>query len=109
MIVLTRQVDQWIVIGSDIRVSPTDIDAQGVRLVARGRVMGGPDDGAAFHSVHELTVGQSCHLGPHVAITLVKVDNGVVRLGVLAPAHIAVHRKEAHDQLQDGGQGNHEK
>jgi hypothetical protein len=51
------KVDQEISIGRDIRVSPTDIDAYGVRLIARGRVLGGPRDGDAFETVHELLPG----------------------------------------------------
>jgi sRNA-binding carbon storage regulator CsrA len=100
MTLFTRQVDQWIIIGDDIRVSPTDVDAQGVRLVAHGRILGGPNDGAPFNTVHELTVGQSCHFGPHVAVTVVEVRGETVRLGVLAPAHVPVYRKEQVDQLR---------
>ncbi len=109
MTILSRLVDQWIVIGGDIRVSPTDIDAQGVRLIARGRVMGGPRDGDSFDSAYELAIGQSCHLGPHVAVTLMEVLGETARIGVLAPQHIPVFAKEQVDQLRGGGQSNHGK
>ena len=94
MTIISRQLDQWILIGDDIRVSPTDIDPLGVRLIAKGRTLGGPNDGERFESVHELTVGQSCHLGPHVAVTVLEVRGDVVRLGVLSPAHVEVNRKD---------------
>jgi len=84
------KVDQWLTIGHDIRVSPTDIDAKGVRLVAHGRVLGGPNDGAVFEKVHEMTVGSSVHLSPHVAVTLVKVRDGSAGLDVFAPANVLV-------------------
>ena len=103
MTVISRHVDQWILIGQDIRVAPTDIDPQGVRLVARGRVLGGPDDGATFESAHELTIGQACHLGSHVTVTLVDVRGSSARLGVLAPQHIDIQTKEQLDHQRGGG------
>ena len=105
MTVISRDVDQWILIGQDIRVSPTDIDAQGVRLVARGRVLGGPDDGATFDIRHELAIGQTWHLGPHVVVSLVEVRGDSARLGVLAPAHIDVQTKEHLDHQRGTGNG----
>ena len=42
---ITRAVDQGILIGREIVVSPTDIDAKSVRILARGRMLGGPEDG----------------------------------------------------------------
>ena len=106
MMSFSRQVDQWIMIGSDIRVAPTDIDPAGVRLIARGRLLGGPQDGATFDTAFELIVGQSCHLGPHVCVNVIEVKGECVRLGILAPANVPVFRKEEVDQLR-GGQGSH--
>jgi sRNA-binding carbon storage regulator CsrA len=105
MTVFTREVDQYILIGEDIRLSPTDIDPQGARLVARGRMLGGPEDGATFDLAHELTVGQSWHLGPNVVVTLIEVRGETARLGVLAPNHITVQTKEQVDHQRGGGQG----
>lgn len=102
MTVFTREVDQWILVGEDIRVSPTDIDEQGTRLVARGRMLGGADDGATFDVAHELPVGHSWHLGPHVVITLIEVRGEIARIGVLAPNHIAVQTKEQLDHQRGG-------
>lgn len=103
MTVFAREVDQYILIGEDIRVSPTDIDAQGVRLVARGRVLGGPEDGATFDVAHELPIGQSWHLGPHVVVTLIEVRGETAKLGVLAPNHIAVQTKDHVDHQRGSG------
>ncbi len=88
------KVDQEIAIGRDIRVSPTDIDSYGVRLVARGRVLGGPKDGDTFESKHELLPGGSVNFGPHVVVTLIEVIDNVARFGVFAPTNVAV---EAHE------------
>ena len=89
MHVITRQVDQWVQIGRDVLVSPTDIDAASVRLVARGRVLGGADDGAPFESTHELSLGQSFHAGPGIVVTVLKLRPPHVDLGVSAPKHVA--------------------
>ncbi len=90
MIHVSLQVDQAIRIGRDIVVTPTDVDPDGVRLKARGRTAGGPTDGEPFDAAHELVVGQSLHLGPHVVVTLVAVKGPAARLGVFAPPHMPV-------------------
>jgi len=95
MVTLTRAVDQGILIGHEILVSPTDIDAKSVRILARGRMLGGPEDGGTFQAVHELSRGQSFTIGPCVLVTLLEVVGQQVRLGVHAPPHLGVHRKEA--------------
>lgn len=99
MRIVARKVDQWLYIGSDTRVSPTDIDPTGVRMIARGRTVGGPDDGATFDKVCDLGIGQTCHFGPHIAVTILEVKGLSVRLGVLAPPHIAV----SIDPVKEGG------
>jgi sRNA-binding carbon storage regulator CsrA len=95
MVTFTRAVDQGILIGHEILVSPTDIDAKSVRILARGRMLGGPEDGGTFQSVHELSRGQSFTIGPCIVVTLVEVVGQQIRLGVHAPPHLGVHRKEA--------------
>jgi hypothetical protein len=84
------KVDQWLSVGKDLGLSPTDIDSKGVRLVARGRILGGPDDGGEFETTHEMKVGSSVHLSPHVAVTLVEVRGKAARLDVFAPANVTV-------------------
>ena len=100
MLTITREVDQWIQIGDDLFVSPTDIDADGVRLIAKGRVLGGADDGATFTKAADLAVGGELRLGPSVVITVVGVVRDAVRLGVQVPQNISVHRKELVDQVR---------
>ncbi len=84
------KVDQTVSIGRDIRITPSDIDSKGVRLVTRGRVLGGANDGATFENVLEMTIGTSVHLGPHVVVTLVEVRGNVALLDVFAPANVLV-------------------
>jgi sRNA-binding carbon storage regulator CsrA len=90
MVRVVIKVDRWIAIGEDIRLTATDIDDQGVRLIARGRVLGGHSDGQAFDSVHEMVVGNSINVSPHVAVTLVAIRGDTATLGVFAPPHVVI-------------------
>lgn len=90
MIKVTRQIDQPILIGHSATVVLTDIDAGGVRVSVRGQIVGGPNDGERIAETHELAKGQSIHIGPHVAVTLITVRGDAAVLGVLAPPHMPV-------------------
>jgi len=98
MLAITRKVDQWVQIGQSIAVAPTDIDAAAVRLIARGRVIGGADDGAAFETTADLAVGGEMRLGEHVVVTILAIAGDEVRLGVQSPKHVRVDRKERADR-----------
>ena len=98
MLAITRKVDQWVQIGQSIAVAPTDIDAKSVRLIARGRVIGGAEDGAAFEKTADLAIGGEMRLGDHVVVTVLAVTGDAVRLGVQSPKHVRVDRKERVDQ-----------
>src|SRR3954468_19674493 len=95
MKVVSRAVDQAILIGQDIVVAPTDIDEKTVRVVARGRMMGGPNDGGTFQSVHELSRGQSFSIGPCIVVSLVEIKGQAARFSVRAPRHLGVCKKES--------------
>ena len=94
MLAITRRVDQWVQIGQSISVAPTDIDDKNVRLIARGRVIGGAEDGAAFEKTAELAVGGEMRLGEHVIVSVLAIGSDEVRLGVQSPKHVRVGRKE---------------
>ncbi len=98
MFAITRKVDELIQIGGDIVVGPTDIDAKVVRLLARGRTMGGADDGASFTKVAELAINGEMRLGEHVVISVIDIRGDAVRLGVQVPKHVEVTRKESAPQ-----------
>ncbi|MEM6314713.1 MAG: carbon storage regulator [Planctomycetota bacterium] len=96
MHVFERQEDQWVLIGRDYAVGPTDIDASTklVRFIANGRRLGGPHDGEPFKDVHELTQGQTVELGPNVLLNVINVHPGTVRLSIHAPKHMTVLTRE---------------
>jgi sRNA-binding carbon storage regulator CsrA len=100
MIVVSRKVDEWVQVGSDVLLSPTDIDRKIVRVIVRGRMIGGPSDGLPFDAVHELSRGQTFAIGPFVHVTLVDIRNLEVRLGFDVPRHLPVHTKEHADALR---------
>lgn len=43
---------------------------------------------------------QTIMIGDDVAITIVDIRGDKVRLGITAPSHIPVHRKEVYDAIQ---------
>lgn len=94
MVVFRCKIDQAIAIGTAIVVSPTDIDSRHARLVAQGRMLGGPEDGASFRSVHELSVGQSFALGPVVRIALLAIEADVAKIGVTHPPSLVVSAED---------------
>jgi len=101
MTVISRQVDQEIVIGEHLSVAPTDIDARGVRLIARGQYLGGERDGERFESAHELACGQSLALGPLVTITLTEVVGPRARFAIFSPPHLPAVRREVYERRND--------
>ena len=90
MIKLTRRVDEPLLIGRSTTVVLTDIDAAGVRMSLRGQVVGGPNDGERIAEKYEIGKGQSVHIGPHIAVTLIAVQGEAAVIGVLAPPHMPV-------------------
>jgi sRNA-binding carbon storage regulator CsrA len=91
---ITRELDQTLLIGSSLAVSPTDVSRRAVRLLVKGRHVGGPHDGETFTRVHELSKDGTLDLGPLVKIVVVKLFDDAVRLGVIAPPTLPIRRKE---------------
>jgi sRNA-binding carbon storage regulator CsrA len=94
MTIISRQVDQQILIGRALSISPTDIDRKTVRLLITGTHLGGPHDGERFSSTHELSKGQSLPLGPLVTLTVLDLTPPTVRLALLTPPHLPARRAE---------------
>ena len=100
MIVVSRKVDEWVQVGSDVLLAPTDIDQRVVRVIVRGRMIGGPEDGQPFEAAHEMSRGQSFAIGPFVHVTAMDIRPPVVQLGFDVPRHLPVHTKEHADALR---------
>ena len=103
MLAITRRVDQWVQIGQSISVSPTDIDEKTVRLIARGRVLGGAQVGGRADELGVGGHGQDAAdplevLGGHVLQALDELSGREVRADlVLGP------RGELLDRRGGGG------
>ncbi|MCX2980902.1 carbon storage regulator [Halieaceae bacterium IMCC14734] len=46
-------------------------------------------------------VGETLMVGDEVTVTVLGVKGNQVRLGVNAPKHVAVHREEIYNRIQD--------
>ncbi|HCC80421.1 MAG: putative regulator [Prokaryotic dsDNA virus sp.] len=44
-------------------------------------------------------VGESIMIGDDVKVTVTRLDNGNVKLGVTSPKDISVHREEVYDRI----------
>ncbi len=49
-------------------------------------------------------VGETLMVGDEVTVTVLGVKGNQVRLGVNAPKHIAVHREEIYNRIQEEGE-----
>ena len=83
------QVDQWTQIGGGLAFAPTDIEPRGVRLLLRGEVIGGPEDGATIDRPVELRIGSAVSVGI-VVITLISARGKSAKLSVVCPPHMGV-------------------
>lgn len=101
MTVISRQENQTLLIGEHLAVTITDVDAGGVRLLARGICVGGADDGAPVDRVFELGLGGEVRLGTAVTLAIARLATNEKRvyLSVVAPVRMEIWRKEAYEQL----------
>lgn len=44
---------------------------------------------------------ESLMIGHDIVIKIVEIDEGKVRIGIEAPKHIEIHRKEVYDRIQE--------
>jgi len=45
-------------------------------------------------------LNQTIVIDEHIVVKVLRVENGVVRLGIQAPASVSIHRQEIFDALQ---------
>ncbi|MDB5350050.1 MAG: carbon storage regulator [Planctomycetota bacterium] len=44
-------------------------------------------------------IGEKIHVGNDVVITVIRIQNDKVRVGIQAPADVTVHRDEVYDRI----------
>ncbi len=96
MTIVSRQVDETLLIGRSLAVTVTDIDSAGVRLHVKGRSVGGFNDGERLDRAYELGPAGEVRLGDHVTITIARLATNEPRvyLSVNAPPRMEIVRKE---------------
>ena len=48
--------------------------------------------------------GESIVIDGRIHVTVIRVESGVVKLGILAPKEISVHRQEIQEEIRHGKQ-----
>ncbi len=101
MTIISRQVDETVMIGRRMLVTITDIDREGVRLIAQGQCVGGYNDGEEIDRPFELGISGEVHLGDQITITIarVAVTERRVYLSINAPRQFEIFRKEVYDAM----------
>lgn len=84
------KVDQVLHIGEKLTASPTDIDPAGVRLLVRGELLGGPDDGQRVNEAKELGINSVLTLGALISLSLVGADDKKAMFHLIAPSHVKI-------------------
>ena len=46
-------------------------------------------------------LGENIRIGDKVKITILEIKGGQVKLGIDAPPHVAVHREEVYERIQE--------
>lgn len=89
---LQLEVDASIAIGDGLKLTLTDTDCNGIRLMVDGELVGGPDDGLRVREARELKVGSSFQLGTQVTVTLAAATEQSASLTFVCPAHLPVRK-----------------
>jgi carbon storage regulator len=46
-------------------------------------------------------VGESIVIGGNIVVTVVRAEGEIVRLGIVAPSEVAVHRQEIYEEIHE--------
>jgi len=82
--------DQAIHVGDKLTAKLTDADASGCRLIVRGELLGGADDGAWVNEPRELATNHMMNLGALVSVLLVGTEQDRTMFHVIAPQGVKV-------------------
>lgn len=100
MLVISREINQSIMIGADIELQVLKLRGSSANLHIARRLIGG-------RLIDELYSGwlakdQSVDLGESISCAVVDVGSNPtkVRLGIQAPKEISIHRKEVYDAIR---------
>ncbi len=102
MLMLSRHVGESVLIGHELVVTISAMDAAQVRFDVVGRRLGGPLDGEPFTQSITLPnkAGELLELGESVRLEILNHTGEKLRVGVYHPRSLSVHRKEVWDAME---------
>ena len=45
-------------------------------------------------------IGETIHIGNNIKVTITSIEGEVVKLGIVAPKHVPVHRQEVFEEIR---------
>src|SRR6476660_1835345 len=102
MFCLSRHVDEAIIIGNELLVRVEQVQPERARLSAtRLTTLDAPSEAWLVRDQEmQLRSGEMPLGPPDVMVSVVDIRDGKVRLGVIAPREVSVHRKEVYDAIR---------
>jgi len=96
MLVLSRRINEAIVVGDDVLLSVADIRGDRARLVVSSR----SGDRVADPADRWARSDQTFEVSADASYCVIEVLPDKVRLGIIAPVHVPVHRKEVYEAIR---------
>jgi carbon storage regulator CsrA len=96
MLVLSRQVDETVMIGDSISVTVVSIGSEIATLFVRYR-----DETQRVEQKLALEVDDRLEITNDIHVYVVEIRQDKVRLGIVAPAVFAVHRREVYEAIKN--------
>ena len=101
MFCLSRHVDEAIIIGNELLVRVEEVQPERARLSAtRLTTLDAPSEAWLVRDQEMQLRSDGMQLGPDVTVSVVDIRDGKVRVGVIAPKDVPVHRKEVYDAIR---------
>ena len=101
MFCLSRHVDEAIMIGNELLVRVEQVQPQRVRLsTTRLTTLDAPSEAWLVRDEEMQLRSDEMQLGPDVTVSVVDIRDGKVRVGVIAPKDVPVHRKEVYEAIR---------
>jgi carbon storage regulator len=100
MLVLSREINQSLMIGPDMELQVLKIRGQGANLRIARRLIGGRMTEEVFSGW--LQKDQKADLGENIFCVVLDVASNPakVRIGIEAPRELSIHRKEVYDAIR---------
>jgi len=98
MLVFSRIADESVMIGDDLELQVVEVTPSAVRLRAQWRTMGGRLTKEIFDGAR--SIGESVELSEGLKCLVVDIRAEKVRLGLIVPRNLTVHRREVWEAIR---------